>query len=73
MINTSNLKKELISVDTFVDILQKKNPEKEILNTFSFENTAQKLNGERFDDTWIGILAITGDLKKILNFIDVSK
>ena len=65
--------RQLIGVDSFVDILQKKNPEKEILNTVSFENTAEMINEERFGDTWVGILASAGDLKKILNFIDLSK
>jgi len=65
--------RKLIDVDSFVDILQKKNPEKEILNTVSFENTAEMINEKRFDNTWVGILASAGDLKKILNFIDLSK
>ena len=65
--------RQLISVDTFIDILQKRNPEKEIQNTVSFENTAKIIGKERFDNTWVGILASAGDLKKILNFIDLSK
>ncbi len=65
--------RQLIGVDSFVDILQKKNPEKEILNTVSFENTAEMVGNKRFDDTWVGILASAGDLKRILNFIDLSK
>jgi len=65
--------KKLINVDAFIDILQKKNPEAEILNTISFEHTAEMINKKRLDDTWVGILASAGDLKKILNFIDLSK
>lgn len=65
--------RKLITVDEFVNILQKKNPEKEILNTHSFEETAKMIDAECFDDTWVGILASAGDLKKILNFINISK
>lgn len=65
--------KTLIDVDSFIDVLKKQNPDKEILNTESFERTATILQGEDLDDTWVGILASAGDLKKILNFIDLEK
>jgi UDP-N-acetylmuramate--alanine ligase len=61
--------KDLITAESFVAYLKEKNSDKEISYTKDFENTANIINNEKYNDEYVCVLASAGDLKEILSML----
>ena len=63
----------VISTESFVKFLKEQHPEKEILHTKNFENTAELLKNSKYNFDYIAILASAGKLKEILPMLNLQK
>jgi len=65
--------KNIISAESFVNYLKEKHPEKEILYTKNYKNTASLLLNDDYNGGYIAILASAGNLKDIISMINLTK
>ena len=63
----------LISVEAFVEFLKEKNPNIETRYTENLENTKEILLKEEYNDGYVAVLASAGDLKNILDTLNLEK
>lgn len=65
--------KDLITAESFVKYLKESNPEKEIEYTRNFDITSGILNDKKYNDNYVCVLASAGDLKNILELINLKQ
>lgn len=65
--------RELITEKEFVKFLDESNGQQNIVFTENFENTANLLLKEEFNDNWVCVLASAGDLSSILPILSLKK